>query len=88
MIRTQIQLPDELYERAKRFSGAREMSLAEAVRRALEAYLERFPDCQAKPGEWKLRKIDTGGLKVPVEQLHDLMWADEEERLLEKSRPS
>ena len=41
MIRTQIQLPDDLYRRAKRFGAAREMSLAEMTRRGLELLLDR-----------------------------------------------
>ena len=35
MIRTQIQLPDELYRRVKRLAAEREMSLAEMTRRGL-----------------------------------------------------
>jgi hypothetical protein len=33
MTRTQIQLPDQLYQRAKAFAAAREISLAEITRR-------------------------------------------------------
>ena len=43
MTRTQIQLPDSLYERAKQFAAASELSLAEITRRGIELYLERYP---------------------------------------------
>ncbi len=36
MTRTQIQLPDELYQDAKRLCAEREMSLAELARRGIE----------------------------------------------------
>lgn len=36
MVRTQIQLPDELYQEAKRLCEEREMSLAELARRGIE----------------------------------------------------
>ena len=39
MTRTQIQLPDLLFAQARKFAKAREMSLAEVCRRALELYL-------------------------------------------------
>jgi hypothetical protein len=47
MVRTQIQLPDALYERAKQFAADREMSLAELARRGLELLLERYPSGDA-----------------------------------------
>ena len=39
MTRTQIQLPDILFAQVRKFADAREMSLAEVCRRALELYL-------------------------------------------------
>jgi len=36
MIKTQVQLPDELYKEAKRIARERQMSLAEVMRRGLE----------------------------------------------------
>ena len=35
MTRTQIQLPDDLYQRAKEFAADREISLAELIRNGL-----------------------------------------------------
>jgi gamma-glutamylcysteine synthetase len=42
MIRTQIQLPDELYARARRVAKAKEISLAELARRGIEAILDQY----------------------------------------------
>ena len=67
MTRTQIQLPDELYERAKRFGSARELSLAEMTRRGLEMFLARFPELAHHPlavGIW-------GRKAGPLEVLRD-----------------
>ena len=77
MTRTQIQLPDELYQRAKRFAAKRELSLAEMTRRGLELFLERYPDEEAQAGTWKLPKVKGGGIKVPLDQLHDLAADDQ-----------
>ena len=43
MIRTQIQLPDDVYARARRVADAREMSVAELARRGIEQVLNAFP---------------------------------------------
>ena len=50
MKRTQIQLPDELYQRAKAFAAQRELSLAEVTRRGLELFLDRFPSTEPTRG--------------------------------------
>ena len=39
MIRTQIQLPDSLYGRTRKYADYREMSLAEVFRQAVEMFL-------------------------------------------------
>ena len=77
MTRTQIQLPDELYQRAKRFAAKRELSLAEMTRRGLELFLERYPDEEAASGTWKLPKVKGGGIKVPLDRLHELSADDQ-----------
>jgi hypothetical protein len=77
MTRTQIQLPDELYQRAKSFAAERELSLAEVARRGIELFIARFPEAPQPGSQWKLPQIDGGGLKVPLEQLRELA-ADEE----------
>jgi hypothetical protein len=46
MIKTQVQIPDELFERAKRVAAEYEMSFAEVVRRSLERTLPSYPPRQ------------------------------------------
>lgn len=77
MTRTQIQLPDELYQRAKTFAAQRELSLAEVTRRGLELFLDRFPSSKPQPGAWLLPCVDGGGIKVALDTLRGIV-ADEE----------
>lgn len=80
MTRTQIQLPDELYQRAKRFAEERELSLAEMTRRGLELFLARFPETPAPKAGWSLPEVRGGGIKVSLEKLRDIAAGDEEAR--------
>ncbi len=82
MTRTQIQLPDELYQRAKVFAAQRELSLAEVTRRGLELFLDRFPHNEPTRGAWKLPCVDAGGIKVPLDTLRDIAADDESNRSL------
>lgn len=52
MVRTQIQLPDELYAEVKRIAREREMSLAEVVRRAVELIAHAYPPVERPGEEW------------------------------------
>jgi hypothetical protein len=54
MIRTQIQLPDGVHLRLKRFAQQREWSLAEAIRRAAEEFLDRHPAPEKIIKAWHL----------------------------------
>jgi hypothetical protein len=54
MIRTQIQLPDEVFAKAKKLCEAREISLAELARRGIEYILSVYAQEPAKPEEWQL----------------------------------
>ena len=56
VIRTQIQLPDELLDRAKKVCEAREISLDELSRRGLEYILSVYPPEPVKLEEWSLPK--------------------------------
>lgn len=47
MIRTQIQIPDDIYRRAKQLSAEREISLAELARRGLEYMLAVYAPASA-----------------------------------------
>ena len=82
MVRTQIQLPDELYKKAKRFSREREMSLTEVVRRGLELYLDRFPSELSSAKPWVLPIFDGGGTLVPLEDLKQFAYDEEALRSL------
>jgi hypothetical protein len=80
--RTQIQLPDELYQRAKAFAAQRELSLAEVTRRGLELFLDRFPSTEPARSTWALPRVDAGGIKVPLETLRDIATDYESNRSL------
>jgi hypothetical protein len=43
MQRTQIQLPEPLFRQVKQIAEARDWSVAELVRRSIEAYVQTFP---------------------------------------------
>lgn len=83
MTRTQIQLPDPLYRRAKAFAAERELSLAEITRRGLELFLDRYAEPPSPAAAWRLPKVDGGGINVPLNQLRAAATDDEATR----SRP-
>jgi len=84
MVRTQIQLPDELYRRVKRVAAEREMSLAEMTRRGLELLLELYPAPGTARAAWMLPTLNGGGLKVPLKRLRALAGEDEETRSIRR----
>ena len=53
MTRTQIQLPDEVYERARKVCQSREISLAELARRGLEYILSVYTAPPGASDEWQ-----------------------------------
>lgn len=54
MVKTQVQIPDELYREAKRISRECEMSFAEVVRRGLERMAEAYPPGRRAPSDWQV----------------------------------
>lgn len=76
MVRTQIQLPDDLYKRVKRFSEEREIPMAEVARRGMELLMDRYPRSSPDPG-WKLPVVDGGGLKVSLDKVKDFARDEE-----------
>lgn len=73
MIRTQIQLPDDLYRDAKRLAEEHEITLAEVVRRGLEHMIRIYPPRHAGPSGWRPpepRRL--GRFLAPEEQWRDL----------------
>lgn len=77
MERMQIQLPTWLYERAKLVAQDREVSLAELVRRGLEALLDQYPDPHARKTPWQFPTAMVGKTLVPLEQLYQYAADDE-----------
>lgn len=73
MIRTQVQLPDELYRDAKRIAEEREITLAEVVRRGLEHMARIYPPRNAPTGGWRPPEPrHLGSFRSPVEQWREL----------------
>jgi hypothetical protein len=76
MIRTQVQLPDELYEAVRRVAKSRELSIAEVLRRGAEYIVQCYPaeaesaDTWAPPTPRAL-----GEFLAPQERWHELAWA-------------
>jgi hypothetical protein len=52
MIRTQIQLPDQLFSQAKEVCQAREISMAELARRGIEYMISIYPQTTDKDDVW------------------------------------
>ena len=52
MVKTQIQLPDRLYQEAKRVAREREFSLAEVMRRGVEYIVWVYPPTEPQQGPW------------------------------------
>lgn len=77
MIRTQIQLPDDLYHRAKQVAKQREISLAEMTRRGLELFLARVMPATVSSTDWKMPAVNGGGIRVPLDRLHEVSSEDE-----------
>ena len=48
MIRTQIQLPDTLYQEIRRVAKSQEWSIAEVVRRGAEMLVRSYPNFKAE----------------------------------------
>lgn len=63
MTRTQIQLPDDVYARAKKLCEAREISLAELARRGIEYILSVYAREPGGADEWRPPKPRNLGWK-------------------------
>lgn len=77
MVKTQVQIPDELYRKAKAVAAAKEWSFAEVVRRGLEYMTQVNPldrksaDTWALPGPYRL-----GSYVAPEDQWTELAHRD------------
>lgn len=76
MVKTQVQIPDELYRRAKQVAASKEWSFAEIVRRGLEQMVLRHPaQPQREASTWRLPDPVDLGLKV--DPFSDPDWREE-----------
>ena len=72
MIRTQIQLPDAVYARAKKLAKEQEISFAEIARRGIEYMLSVYPSQPMTKTEWKPLTFDMGWNGLTDEQLKEI----------------
>lgn len=79
MIKTQVQLPDELYHKAKAIAEQREWSLAEVVRRGLEYMALLYPVREAQGG-WEIPVLGESAFQPGFDKL-DFKAVSENEEL-------
>lgn len=81
MTRTQIQLPEPLFHQIKRIASARDWSVAELIRRGMEAYVKTIPETEIKQG-WKMPVLrGSGGHLIDPASFHPESDAAEERYL-------
>ena len=82
MIKTQVQLPDDLYRDLKELAKRKEWSLAETLRRGGEQILELYPHHGESQGEWRRPKAQHVGWKgLSADAMHRVALDDMERRL-------
>jgi hypothetical protein len=78
MIKTQVQLPDDLYYTAKAIAEQREWSLAEVVRRGIEHMALLYPTRSTR-GPWKLPVLKAEMFRTDFDQLDFKALAEADE---------
>ena len=69
MVKTQVQIPDDLFKRAKRVAAEKEWSFAEVVRRGLEYVTATNPPGRKSGAKWRLPKpVNMGQPLLPEEE--------------------
>ena len=82
MIKTQIQIPDELYYDLKRLAKRKEWSLAETLRRGGEHMLEVYSSQAIKLQDWAPPSPRSLGWRnLSAEEMHRLVLEEMEPRL-------
>ena len=77
MKRTQVQMPDPLYEDVKRIAERRDWSVSEVFRRAVEQYVSEVPEVTERDG-WTLPEPrEMGKPKVAPDRWRDTLADDE-----------
>jgi hypothetical protein len=61
MTRTQIQLPDPLYQRLKVIAEQQDWSLSEVMRKSAEHFITQFPGEPKPKAVWRFPILDCGG---------------------------
>ncbi len=61
MTRTQIQLPEPLFERLRSIAQIRDISLAELIRRGMELYVMTCPEVKSPAQTWKMPVLRGSG---------------------------
>lgn len=61
MTRTQIQLPEPLFQRLRSIAKARDWSLAELIRRGMESYVQTCPEAAHTKKEWTMPVLRGSG---------------------------
>ena len=61
MIRTQIELPEALYQRLTEIAARQDWSLSEAMCQAAEHFVTRFPEGPLPKAVWRFPTLDCGG---------------------------
>jgi hypothetical protein len=76
MVRMQVQIPDDLFARAKKVAAQNEWSFAEIVRRGLEQMVLRHPEGSSSPSsDWRLP--DPVDLGLDADPFADPNWREE-----------
>lgn len=83
MVKTQVQIPDDLYREAKRVAAEYEMSFAEVVRRSLERTLPAYPP---RAREWQAPEPLNLGIRCEIEDDEWRLLANEPEYLPHRLR--
>ena len=75
MVRTQVQLPDELYDAVRRVAESREWSIAEVLRRGAEYIVQCYPPDAQPVEEWAPPiPRPLGAFLAPEERWRELAW--------------
>jgi len=61
MTRTQIQLPEPLFQRLKKIASARDLSVAELIRRGMEVYVQTCPEVSEARTRWMMPVLRGSG---------------------------
>jgi len=61
MTRTQIQLPEPLFQRLTLIASARDWSVAELIRRGMETYVQTCPELSPQAEQWTMSVLRRSG---------------------------